>query len=195
MQTHEQRQNQREAVSEIGSVAHWRTPLSSRRAIIRRITAWETKSLFGGTIRPAVRVQVDTMLAKKQTRIRVAKSGANSDDRLSAPLVAPPSEQASAREDQARQASADGGAGNCGWAGNGGRSSKCIVKLEAAGRLATRQIKNQFDILQAAGLKAEVERIIGKESLRVREAYERSLVSQKIIDRHLQHGRIEPRAK
>src|SRR5262249_21611204 len=71
----------------------------------------------------------------------------------------------------------------------------CIVKLEAAGRVATRQIEHQFDILQTAGLKADVDRIIGKESLRVREVYERSLESEKIIDRHLQHGRVEPRAK
>ena len=57
--------------------------------------------------------------------------------------------------------------------------------------MATRQIKHQLDNLQAAGLKAEVDRIIGKEPLRVREAYERSLESEKIIYRHLDHGRIK----
>jgi hypothetical protein len=40
---------------------------------------------------------------------RNAKSGANSGSRFSASLVAPPSEQAAAREDQAGQSSADTG--------------------------------------------------------------------------------------
>ena len=50
--------------------------------------------------------------ARDTVAARNAKSGANSGSRLSASLPVPPREQAAAREDQAGQSSADGGAGN-----------------------------------------------------------------------------------
>jgi hypothetical protein len=66
-------------------------------------------------------------------------------------LPSPPAEKATAREQQAGQASAGDGH----W--NGRRCPKGIVELKTTGHLACRQIENQFDICEAATLKPDVD--------------------------------------
>jgi hypothetical protein len=72
---------------------------------LRRIA--KKDAAVGGWTLAASRRRGEQIEARDTRAALNAKSGANSGDRLSAPLAAPPYEQAPAREDQARQSSAD----------------------------------------------------------------------------------------
>jgi hypothetical protein len=102
---HRARASQDRAFAEAGSSSEAHRAFSP---VTERVRRYRRNKRLGLRVRP---VRPSEKQAQKLVELGYLSLSKGS---LSTSLAAPPNEKATAREDQARQASADGGAGNCG---------------------------------------------------------------------------------